>query len=1157
MEGLVVPLMRRVRAHRDRSVAGSSEPEEDAFVLAIFRLLYTLCKVRGYKTVVRFFPHEIIDLEPTFSYIVSHSSLMTSRWQLDDAATNSWDSAGVSDDELGWERRYVLFLWLSIICLIPFNLASFPSRQSSSTSEPRTLIDDLVEEAKKDLKAAAKTRDAAAELLSRLLTRPDLQSQYLERFLAWATEVLTSSDDTFLRTGVLTALAGIFKRGKRDVLLELTPLVLQHSATLMEGTLIQRKLCIKLTQRLGLAFLKPKVAIWRYRRGNRSLLSNLSDKPSGAGSAPANAPASAADLEEDEDYDIPPEMEEIIGLLLDGLRDKDTIVRWSSAKGIGRITERLPKELGDEVVQGVIDLFSFTESDGAWHGGCLAFGELARRGLLLTHRLADIVPLVTKALLYDVKKGSHSIGAHVRDAACYVAWAFARAYEPSVMAPHVVELAPTLIITALFDRAASAAFQENVGRQGSFPFGIDIIKLADYFTLSSRKNAYVTISVELAKVTGKDGIYFRPMVDHLLRVKVSHWDRTLRKLAAKALRGLVPIDPLYFAQTVLPYLVHANLNERHGSLTGVAEVTLGLAELQIFDDSANTQLTESVVSVVPDIEKARLYRGKGGELIRHAVCKLIRAISVSRLPLPPQPLNTQATQAEAAPQPAGRQSIQDIRNRRAAVKSRALIYTESLNDHIKHPNEDIQRAAALAFTAFHQVYTYKTSDEWKDKFVDTYASVLLGDLSGVIASVRRGYALTLGHLPASFLLNQQRVDRVVAALVKASTVEAVSEQRDPESRRNAVHALAKLVDSLSEDEIVRKGKEVFDALLAALDDYSVDNRGDVGSWVREAALKAAEKWALRMAAVTTTQLITAEMSQGLFSRVLRQLAEKIDRLRAHAGDTLERLLYPAEEGLRMPLVPHREQLKQAFPRGGVANWAVSSVTFPLLVPFLRYDAYRDDVLTGLVTSASGSQSLVHDASDALMCFLRDVRNSEEAGLTDGQQPEADAAQRFEASLLRKISSSLVQIFKRHLYTDRITVPLMKTLHTILADGVFSCLRPPRFSWSKNMVILCRAEVSKTNDIPKLVCAARVLCGILAFGDPARTESLKLLTTLLAHKYPRVRQQVAEQLHATFSASGQPDLQPVLALLADTHWDQAMNDVVVARDALRGLLAIGS
>jgi hypothetical protein len=61
--------------------------------------------------------------------------------------------------------------------------------------------------------------------------------------------------------------------------------------------------------------------------------------------------------------------------------------------------------------------------------------------------------------------------------------------------------------------------------------------------------------------------------------------------------------------------------------------------------------------------------------------------------------------------------------------------------------------------------------------------------------------------------------------------------------------------------VVRKGSEVFAALLAALDDYSVDNRGDVGSWVREAALNALERWTLRMASVPSTQLITADMSQ--------------------------------------------------------------------------------------------------------------------------------------------------------------------------------------------------------------------------------------------------------------------------------------------------------
>jgi hypothetical protein len=46
---------------------------------------------------------------------------------------SSWGTGGavLGDDELGWERRYVLLLWLSIICLIPFNLASFPSREPS------------------------------------------------------------------------------------------------------------------------------------------------------------------------------------------------------------------------------------------------------------------------------------------------------------------------------------------------------------------------------------------------------------------------------------------------------------------------------------------------------------------------------------------------------------------------------------------------------------------------------------------------------------------------------------------------------------------------------------------------------------------------------------------------------------------------------------------------------------------------------------------------------------------------------------------------------------------------------------------------------------------------------------------------------------------
>ena len=89
--------------------------------------------------------------------------------------------------------------------------------------------------------------------------------------------------------------------------------------------------------------------------------------------------------------------------------------------------------------------------------------------------------MVVAALIYEDRRGNYALGAHVRDAACYVSWSFARAYDPGVIRPHVNVIAGALLVTTVFDRevncrrAASAAFQENVGRQGEFPHGIDIL----------------------------------------------------------------------------------------------------------------------------------------------------------------------------------------------------------------------------------------------------------------------------------------------------------------------------------------------------------------------------------------------------------------------------------------------------------------------------------------------------------------------------------------------------------------------------------------------------------------------------------------------------------------------------------------------------------
>lgn len=78
-----------------------------------------------------------------------------------------------------------------------------------------------------------------------------------------------------------------------------------------------------------------------------------------------------------------------------------------------------------------------------------------------------------QALRFDLRRGSQAIGTIVRDAACYVLWTVARRFSKSDLQPFACDIRERLVCAALFDRevqirrAASAAFQELVGRQVS------------------------------------------------------------------------------------------------------------------------------------------------------------------------------------------------------------------------------------------------------------------------------------------------------------------------------------------------------------------------------------------------------------------------------------------------------------------------------------------------------------------------------------------------------------------------------------------------------------------------------------------------------------------------------------------------------------------
>ncbi len=324
-----------------------------------------LIKVRGYKVVVRQLPHEVKHVEPVLQLLEEQDPK--------------------SPDD--WETRYFLLLWMSILVMIPFHMSRFDSN-SDGDSKKKTVMERVLGLIKSYLAVSDKCQDAAAFLSAKFITRPEIVSKFLPEYLDWALQCIGKSggDDRtneIVKTGSLKSLAAILKHGKRDDLIEYAPVILQvlESNKLNEAFNVHiRKLTMKVVQRLGLTFLKAKVAKWRYNRGSRSLKLNLDNKPE------AKIENGTDMNEEEEDYDVPDEIEDVIEQLLTGLKNQETIIRWSAAKGIGRVTSRLPQELADDVVGSLLQLFSLRESDSAWHGGCLALAELARRGLLMPQR---------------------------------------------------------------------------------------------------------------------------------------------------------------------------------------------------------------------------------------------------------------------------------------------------------------------------------------------------------------------------------------------------------------------------------------------------------------------------------------------------------------------------------------------------------------------------------------------------------------------------------------------------------------------------------------------------------------------------------------------------------------------------------------------------
>ncbi|XP_030195543.1 tubulin-specific chaperone D [Gadus morhua] len=1081
-----------------------------------FKFLYIISKVRGYKIFMQLFPHEVVDVHPVLDLLSRQNP---------------------KDPEI-WETRYMLLLWLSMTCLIPFDLSRLDGHLDSVSGQAREpTMDRILAIVKTYLTVTDSCRYAAAVLVSKFMTRPDVKKKHLADFLDWSLTTIMQADeklmiDLVVMDGTLQSLAQLFKHGKRDDFLQHAPTVLQcldQKHLLESNHEMLRKLGVKLIQRLGLTFLKPRLAKWRYQRGSRSLAANLSMAQSTPGSETPGTP----DVEmrdQEEDYDIPEEVETVIEQLLVGLKDTETIVRWSAAKGIGRVTGRLPKELADEVVESVLACFSFQETDNAWHGGCLALAELGRRGLLLPSRLANVVPLILKALTYDEKRGACSVGSNVRDAACYVCWAFARAYEPPELTPFVSQIASALLITTVFDRsvncrrAASAAFQENVGRQGTFPHGIDIVTTADYFAVGNISNCYLTISVYIASFPD----YTQAMIDHLIAMKINHWNDEIRDLATKALHNLTPQAPEYMA-SVLPQLLQSttssDLHGRHGAILAFAEITHALYKL-------GADVNRPVTDVIPagclegfkGIHKTLLdkkqYRSFSGELMRPAMCSLIEKMSLSKMPLKDDPVIE------------GWQWLIDD-----TLKSLHLMSSRT---------RDVVRDSAIgALAALCEEYYQVGPGQADPRIQDLLVSQYVAGLKSPEVLTRSSSALALGCLPKC--MARTRLQQILESLGGAC-VAGQKEVSFTEGRRDAVRAIAQLCVKVgvsaqgTPDSVICSGNigQVYRPLLHSMGDYTTDSRGDVGSWVREAAMTSLMEVTLLVVS-TAPELLAPDLVERMMCCIVQQAAEKIDRYRAHAGMVFLRLLHCSDPAV--PHIHHREELLSIFPveTGTTLNWNASSHAFPYITQLLGLEHYRYHTLLGLTVSVGGlTSSTVRFSSQSLFEHLKGIQQ--------------------DSTALGHFGDALLKVFKDNLRHDRVSIPLLKMLDMILSNNCFEVFATQEdHPFCVDLLALCKEEIKRSMSMQKLPSCIAVFCGLIQFRGPVRKLVLSQLLVLLGHGLFAVRKETAGQMYEmllTYDDVVDAEvLDEAMTLLSDTNWENDLATVRTFRNQLSDMLGV--
>lgn len=986
-------------------------PKKDYLSLpqAICQILNLFCKVRGEKVIKGFFNNEPRYLELILGELEARSASQTED-----------DGLSLHQPVLPWVERYVNLLWLSHLLLAPFPLDSISGCQSSLqkptcinfhlSSQVPVVAKRVLSVCMERLGSASKERSAAAVLLARLCMRPDMQKIGLHKSviqwsIAFFEGVSDSQVDIHKCLGVLSFLSEVVSSATKEEIVSFIQaiheccraIIDQAKLVLVLSSAVARKLLTKILRYIAIHCLK--------------VTSNS------------------------QGFDPNSIIEDIIGFLLETLADGDSPVRYGASKALSIIALRLDSEMANEVILAILE--SLTDdvywqnnkrnlnSVNAlrWHGLTLTLSQLLYRKAIPTNHLPKVLNALLLSLGFEHRSPTGgSIGTNVRDAACFGIWALSRRYTTTdlvlvdtasiqasgykkvLSVPQV--LATELVVAACLDpagnirRGSSAALQELVGRHpNTVEEGIPLVQVIDFHAVGLRSRSVCDVAIQAATL---NSMYWEALFENLLGWRgTGSLDSDSRLTAADAIGLLTKNQPLsvvlWMSKEIsdkLRELRPRQVEERQGLASALAALVKMTGLSKKYDHEMMQKLLFQLWGLLEtDLqleEKAFSSSALRPEFTASSFCKFLGAMATLTNELDQNYWPANIPVAEVA-----------------CVLNLCLI---------RHEDTVLQAISSATKPLLRLLSACPGANV--DAMVSAWLTKLENEASynGLRCS---GHMIALG---AAFTLDNQDndstrtalKDRIINVLTFRCTSGVAIEAR--------IIALRAISIVLANSSTARPKTLTFDvearlgaALHGALNDYTITERGDIGSLVRLEALDTVS--IARDHGYFHDQGTIP--NDGIYADVIRLSLEKLDKIRVRAAQLSHK--YPsAEENT----TPHTATDIDVSSRAYFAK-ALS------MLQLSGNSSFGESVCSGFVSSAGmGSESVIHASRAALVDYVEALPNM---CVSDIQQ-----------FTLLDFVTSVADLLKRNLENDRVLLPVLEVIAFLFDMQAMQRLRNTSF-----------------------------------------------------------------------------------------------------------------